>query len=84
MFKILQREQLTENIVLLKVKAPNVAKKCQPGQFVIVVEDEKDERLPFTICDFDREEETITLVIQIVGDGSKNFVKSKQENILEI
>ncbi len=77
MFKILQREQLTENIVLLKVKAPNVAKKCQPGQFVIVVEDEKDERLPFTICDFDREEETITLVIQIVGDGSKKLCQKQ-------
>lgn len=77
MFKILQREQLTENIVLLKVKAPNVAKKCEPGQFVIVVEDEKDERLPFTICDFDRKEETITLVIQIVGDGSKKLCQKQ-------
>jgi len=77
MFKILEREQLTENIVLLKVKAPNVAKKCQPGQFVIVVEDEKDERLPFTICDFDRQEESITLVIQIVGDGSKKLCQKQ-------
>lgn len=78
MFQILKREQLTENIVLLKVKAPNVAQKCEPGQFVIVVDDEKDERLPFTICDFDREEQTITLVIQIVGDGS-NKLCHKQE-----
>ncbi len=82
MFKILQREQLTENIVLLKVKAPNVSKKCQPGQFVIVVEDEKDERLPFTICDFDRKEETITLVIQIVGDGSKKLCEKQAGDYL--
>ncbi|MBQ9311851.1 MAG: bifunctional dihydroorotate dehydrogenase B NAD binding subunit/NADPH-dependent glutamate synthase [Bacteroidales bacterium] len=75
MFKILEKRQLTENIVLFKVHAPNVALKCQPGQFVIVVDDEKGERLPFTICDFDRKEETITLVIQIVGDGSKKLAQ---------
>lgn len=73
MFKILEKRQLTDNIVWFKVHAPNVAHKCQPGQFVIVVDDERGERLPFTICDFDRKEETITLVIQIIGDGSKKL-----------
>lgn len=77
MFKILEKRQLTENIVWFKVHAPNVALKCQPGQFVIVVDDEHGERLPFTICDFDRKEETITLVIQIVGDGSRRLSEMK-------
>lgn len=57
MYKILKAEQLTANIFLMDVEAPRVARHCEPGQFVIVKMDEKGERIPLTICDYDREAE---------------------------
>ncbi|MDE6744523.1 MAG: sulfide/dihydroorotate dehydrogenase-like FAD/NAD-binding protein [Lachnospiraceae bacterium] len=71
MFKILKAEELTDNIFLMDVEAPRVAKSCQPGQFVIVRTDEEAERIPLTICDYDREKGTITIVLQIVGAGTQ-------------
>ena len=62
MYKILKAEQLTANIFLMDVEAPRVARHCEPGQFVIVKMDEKGERIPLTICDYDREAGTITIV----------------------
>ena len=67
MYKILKAEQLTANIFLMDVEAPRVARHCEPGQFVIVKMDEKGERIPLTICDYDREAGTITIVFQPVG-----------------
>lgn len=67
MFKITRAEYLANNIYLLDVLAPRVAKSCQPGQFVIVKMDEFGERIPLTICDYDREKGTITIVFQTVG-----------------
>ena len=55
MYKILKAEKLSENIFLMDVHAPRVASHCEPGQFVIVKMDEKGERIPLTICDYDRE-----------------------------
>ncbi|MDD6196902.1 sulfide/dihydroorotate dehydrogenase-like FAD/NAD-binding protein [[Clostridium] aminophilum] len=77
MFEILKAEKLAERIFRLVVKAPNVTHACQPGEFVIVRPDEKGERVPFTICDFDREEETLTLVIQTVGATSEKMSRYK-------
>ena len=54
MYKILKAEQLTANIFLMDVEAPRVARHCEPGQFVIVKMDEKGERIPLTICDYER------------------------------
>ena len=67
MYKILKAEKLAEKIFLMDVEAPRVARSCQPGEFVIVKMDEKGERIPLTICDFDRENGTVTIVFQIVG-----------------
>ena len=67
MFKILKKEYLANNIWLMDVEAPRVARHCQPGQFVIVKMDDKGERIPLTICDYDREAGTITIVFQEVG-----------------
>ena len=67
MYKILKAEKLAEKIFLMDVDAPRVARSCQPGEFVIVKMDEKGERIPLTICDFDREKGTVTIVFQIVG-----------------
>ena len=67
MYKILKAEKLAEKIFLMDVEAPRVARSCQPGEFVIVKMDEKGERIPLTICDFDREKGTVTIGFQIVG-----------------
>ena len=67
MYKILKAEKLAEKIFLMDVEAPRVARSCQPGEFVIVKMDEKGERIPLTICDFDRAKGTVTIVFQIVG-----------------
>lgn len=70
MYRVVKRRQLAPSIVLLEVEAPAVAAKVQPGQFVIVREDERAERIPLTVMDFDREKGTITIVIQNVGYSS--------------
>lgn len=71
MYKILKAEELTNNIFLMDVEAKRVAKACQPGQFVIVRSDEEGERIPLTICDYDREAGTVTIVFQIVGGATQ-------------
>ena len=71
MYKILKAEELTTNIYLMDVEAPRVAKSCQPGQFVIVRMDEAGERIPLTICDYDRDAGTITIVFQVVGAATE-------------
>lgn len=70
MYQILKARELTTNIFEMVVEAPRVAKSCLPGQFVIVRTDENSERIPLTICDYDREAGTITIVFQIVGAGT--------------
>ncbi len=71
MYKILRAEELTTNIFLMEVEAKRVAKSCQPGQFIIVKIDEEGERIPLTICDYDREKGTVTIVFQIVGASTQ-------------
>ena len=70
MYKIRKKEELAANIFLMEVEAKRIAKSCMPGQFVIVRMDQMGERIPLTICDYDREEGTITIVFQIVGAGT--------------
>lgn len=72
MYRVVKRRQLAAapSIVLMEVEAPAVAKKVEPGQFVIVRMDEKSERIPLTVTDFDREKGTITIVVQDVGYSS--------------
>ena len=77
MYKILKAEQLTANIFLMYVEAPRVARHCEPGQFVIVKMDEKGERIPLTICDYDREAGTITIVFQPVGASTTKMKELK-------
>ena len=67
MYKILSAENLAANIYMMEVEAPRVAKRCLPGQFIIVKVDEYSERIPLTICDYDREKGTITIVFQPIG-----------------
>ncbi|MCR4658156.1 MAG: sulfide/dihydroorotate dehydrogenase-like FAD/NAD-binding protein [Lachnospiraceae bacterium] len=67
MFKIVKAQKLTEGIFLMDVEAERIAKSCLPGQFVIAKIDEKGERIPLTICDYDREKGLVTIVFQVVG-----------------
>ena len=67
MYKIVKAECLADKIYLMDVEAPRVARACQPGEFVIVKMDEAGERIPLTICDFDREKGLVTSVFQTVG-----------------
>ena len=77
MYKILKAEELADKIFLMDVEAPRVARHCEPGQFVIVKMDEKGERIPLTICDYDREKGTITIVFQIVGASTLKMADLK-------
>ncbi len=71
MYKITRKRELTTNIYLMDVATHRVARSCQPGQFVIVRMDQSGERIPLTICDYDREKGTVTIVFQCVGAGTQ-------------
>ena len=66
-FAILEKRTLASRIVLFRIKVPLIARKCQPGQFVILRLNEKGERIPLTISEYNREEGTITIVVQDAG-----------------
>jgi NAD(P)H-flavin reductase len=76
-FEILQKREIAPNVHQAVIHAPAIAKKARPGQFVIVMVDERSERVPFTLCDWDRQAGTITLVVQEVGQSSRKFVLLK-------
>ena len=71
MYKILRKEMLTPSICLMEVEAPRIAAAALPGQFLIVRAREQGERIPLTICDYDRDGGTVTIVTQIVGASSR-------------
>ena len=77
MYNILKAEELADKIYLMDVEAPRVAKRCQPGEFVIVKMDEAGERIPLTICDYNREKGTVTIVFQIVGASTYKMASLK-------
>ena len=82
MYQIVRRQQLQSNIVLMDIKAPRVAKECLPGQFIIAKMDEFGERIPLTICDYDREKETVTIVVQTIGAGTERMMDLKEGDFL--
>ncbi len=71
MYKIIKKRELNPTIFLMEVEAPRTAKNCLPGQFVIVRTDDEGERIPLTICDYNREKGTVTIVAQIIGAGTQ-------------
>ena len=73
MFKIVTKRVLNEAVVLMEIEAPFIAKKAQPGQFIIFRVDEHGERVPLTIADYDREKGTVTIIFQIVGRSTENL-----------
>ena len=78
MYKIVRKEVLNPTVTLMEVEAPFVAKKAEPGQFIILRVDENGERVPLTIADYNREKGTITIIFQIVG-GSTIHLNSLNE-----
>lgn len=78
MYKIIQKKQLNPTVTLMEVEAPLVARKCEPGQFIILRAKEDGERIPLTIAGYDREKGTITIIFQIVG-GSTEILNSLEE-----
>lgn len=67
MYKIVKKKVLNPTVTLMEIEAPMVAKKAEPGQFIILRTDENGERMPLTIADFDREQGTVTIIFQVVG-----------------
>ena len=73
MYRIVQKKILNPTVTLMEIEAPLVAKKAEPGQFIILRVDETGERIPLTIADFDREKGTVTMIFQIVGGTTERL-----------
>ena len=83
-YKIVKKNVLNPQIFLMGVEAPLIAKKAEPGQFIILRIDEYGERVPFTIADFDREKGTVTIIVQVVGKTTTDLSKFEEgEEILD-
>ncbi len=76
-YKIIEKRDLSPQIFLLKIVAPAVAHRAEPGQFIILRTDEYGERVPFTIADFDREQGTVTIIVQVAGKTTMDMQKLK-------
>ena len=82
MFKIVEKRVLADNIYLLRIEAPRVANSALPGQFVIVRVDEQGERVPLTIADFDKEQGTVTIVIQAIGVSTRKLCTMNEGDMI--
>lgn len=80
MFEIIEKKQLNKTVTLMEIFAPYVAKKVKPGQFIILRVNEKGERIPLTVFDFNREKRTIKIIFQIVGATTKLLNELKKGN----
>lgn len=78
MYKIIEKKLMAPNIYLFKVSAPRVAASARPGQFVIVMNRKNGERIPLTVCDYDEDEGTVTIVVQAVGSSTTEMVETKE------
>ncbi|NLC27907.1 MAG: NADPH-dependent glutamate synthase [Campylobacteraceae bacterium] len=75
MFKIYKKKSLAPGIILMEIKAPMLVKNANPGQFLIVKAGVKSERIPLTICDYDKEKGSVTIVFQVVGVATKEMAE---------
>lgn len=73
MYKILRKKVLNPTVTLMEIDAPLIAKKAEPGQFIILRVDENGERIPLTVADFDREKGTVTIIFQVVGGATEKL-----------
>ncbi len=82
MFKILRKEELSPGVYAMDIEAPRVAKKARAGQFIVLRVDEKGERIPLTIADFDREQGKILIVFQVIGASTMQLADRKEGDSL--
>ena len=82
MFKIVRRQELNPTVTLLDIEAPLIAKKAQPGQFIILRVDEDGERIPLTVAGYDREKGIVTIIFQIVGATTEALNHLKEGDCL--
>ena len=82
MYRIVTKEALKPTVILYEIEAPMVAKKAQPGQFIILRVDENGERIPITIHDYDREKGTVTIIVQTVGATTEKLSHKQQGEYL--
>ncbi len=78
MYRIMKKEQLAPNIYSMDILAPRVAKSAQPGQFIVIITSECDERVPLTICDYDVDAGTVNIVFQTMGAGTKALAELEE------
>jgi ferredoxin--NADP+ reductase len=78
LFQILEKKVLNEQVKLMIIDAPHIAKKAKAGQFIILRVDEKGERIPLTIADYDREKGTVTIIFQEIGKTTKSLGELKE------
>ena len=83
MYRIVKKEALKPTVILYEIEAPMVAKKAQPGQFIILRVDENGERIPITIHDYDREKGTVTIIVQTVGATTEKLSHKQQGEFLQ-
>ena len=82
MYKIVEKRRLNPTVTLMSVEAPLVARKAEPGQFIILRVDDEGERIPLTVADYDRENGTVTIIFQVVGGTTEKLnAKEKGEYI---
>jgi NAD(P)H-flavin reductase len=79
MYKILDKKELASNVFSMDIQAPRVAKAAKPGQFVIVRSDERSERIPLAICDYDAEKGSVNIVFQVIGASTKKMAEYEKE-----
>ena len=82
MYRIVTKKALKPTVILYEIEAPMVAKKAQPGQFIILRVDENGERIPITIHDYDREKGTVTIIVQTVGATTEKLSHKEQGDCL--
>lgn len=83
MYEILKRKELNPTVTLLEINAPEVAKKVEPGQFIILRVDDKGERIPLTVADFDRASGSVTIIFQIVGATTEKLNHLREGDSLQ-
>ena len=83
MYRIVRKEALKPTVILYEIEAPMVAKKAEPGQFIILRVDENGERIPITIHDYDREKGTVTIIVQTVGATTEKLSPKRQGEFIQ-
>ena len=83
MFKIIEKKWLNKKICLMRIEARALAESAKPGQFLIVKKDEHGERIPLTICDYDKKEGTVTIIFFVIGKSTEDMAKLEEGDFFQ-